>query len=101
MIFIKKPNIWAIVKKKTRQKKKISHMILARIISWVAGDIRFISPQNSLLIVQQGDMVQWIKHSVGKCFRVTGASAGPPTGRRAASLKPLSPLYSTGPCCPV
>ena len=29
------------------------------------------------------------------------ASAGPPSGGRAASLTPLTPLYRTGPCCPV
>ena len=29
------------------------------------------------------------------------ALAGPPLGGQTASLTPLSPLYSTGPCCPV
>ena len=29
------------------------------------------------------------------------ASAQPPSGGRAATLTPLSLLYSTGPCCPV
>ena len=29
------------------------------------------------------------------------ASTGPPSGGRAATLTPLSPLLSTGPCCPV
>ena len=29
------------------------------------------------------------------------ASAGPPLGGQAATLTSFSPLYSTGPCCPV
>ncbi len=27
------------------------------------------------------------------------ASAGPPSGGRAATMTPLSPMYSTRPCC--
>ena len=33
--------------------------------------------------------------------KMFSASAGPPSGGRVASLTLLSPLYSTGPCCPV
>ena len=39
-------------------------------------------------------------HGIFEAERLPG-SAWPPSGGRAASLTPLSPLYSTVPCCPV
>ena len=47
----------------------------------------------------------WLQQALSSKGRLESerlpASAKPPSGGRAATLTPLSPKYSTGPCCPV
>ena len=47
----------------------------------------------------------WLQRALSSKGRLEAerspSSAGPPSGGQTASLTPLSPLYSTEPCCPV